>query len=342
MPHLLSWQNNPYTSKKHLDVRPYDENSNAYYIGITGGSVAFLFYQEGLDTLKDKLQQCSYFQDKEIVFVSMAIMGFKQPQQLMALNYYLSMGGQLDLLINIDGFNEVVLGILENVPVNVNPFYPRGWYYLTQGLADRDVLMGAGAMLNTVEQTKRITKLADTSPIQYSFTAALLWKLYVKNAGYKILRLQQNIHQQASDSEDNMALTLDACQVVADNLAEDLHTVWQTCSVQMDVVCRGNDIRYYHFLQPNQYFDVPKPFSESELALDRNPHIELLVTALYPGLISKGRELAAQGIQFHDMTMVFSDVPDTLFIDECCHFNRRGNEILAEAIAGVIVDDYCR
>lgn len=36
--------------------------------------------------------------------------GWKQPQQLLALNYFLSLGQRFDVIVNLDGFNEIALG----------------------------------------------------------------------------------------------------------------------------------------------------------------------------------------------------------------------------------------
>jgi len=36
--------------------------------------------------------------------------GYKQPQQLLVLSYFLSIGQPFDMVMNIDGFNEVALG----------------------------------------------------------------------------------------------------------------------------------------------------------------------------------------------------------------------------------------
>jgi len=37
------------------------------------------------------------------------------------------------------------------------------------------------------------------------------------------------------------------------DLFEDLAAVWKRCSIQMHKFCAANGIRYFHFLQPNQY-----------------------------------------------------------------------------------------
>ncbi len=41
--------------------------------------------------------------------VNLGFAGYKQPQQLLALAYFLSLGAEYDLIINLDGYNEIVL-----------------------------------------------------------------------------------------------------------------------------------------------------------------------------------------------------------------------------------------
>ena len=78
-------------------------------IAVTGGSVAWSFHMHGTARLKALLQNAPALADKEIVFVNLAVSGYKQPQQLMTLNYMLILGAQFDIVINIDGFNEAAL-----------------------------------------------------------------------------------------------------------------------------------------------------------------------------------------------------------------------------------------
>jgi hypothetical protein len=62
------------------------------------------------------------------------------------------------------------------------------------------------------------------------------------------------------------------------------------------------------------------------------------VQQIYPGMIAAGDRLRDAGVRFYDLTSVFSDVPETVYADWCCHYNLRGNEILAEHVAAAILD----
>jgi hypothetical protein len=57
-----------------------------------------------------------------------------------------------------------------------------------------------------------------------------------------------------------------------------------------------------------------------------------MVISGYPKLRQLGRELRREGVAFFDMTQVFKKNEEDLYMDACCHFNRRGNVILARAM----------
>jgi hypothetical protein len=44
-------------------------------------------------------------------------------------------------------------------------------------------------------------------------------------------------------------------------------------------------------------------------------------------------------VTFHSAVDIFDQETGTLYIDDCCHFNQRGNEILADFIADAILKD---
>ena len=90
------------------------ENPNQFIVGVFGGSVAanYAFFEIERRLLAAALKQLPAMADKEIIILPFAIGGYKQPQQLLVLSYFLSIGQEFDLVINIDGFNEVALSYL--------------------------------------------------------------------------------------------------------------------------------------------------------------------------------------------------------------------------------------
>jgi hypothetical protein len=59
----------------------------------------------------------------------------------------------------------------------------------------------------------------------------------------------------------------------------------------------------------------------------------------YPSLLAQEERLKENGVAFHSTVAIFDDELNTLYIDDCCHFNALGNEILADFMADVIVSN---
>ena len=52
------------------------------------------------------------------------------------------------------------------------------------------------------------------------------------------------------------------------------------------------------------------------------------------------RAARAAGLPFDDLTMIFADVAETIYIDGCCHVNPVGSRLLAREIARIIRDRF--
>ena len=80
--------------------------------------------------------------------------GYKQPQQFLALAYLLAQGTYFDLVINVDGFNELALPAFDNRPRGVAPIYPRAWNWRVGSLQDAGALKLL-AQLTSVDRERR-------------------------------------------------------------------------------------------------------------------------------------------------------------------------------------------
>ena len=109
--------------------------------------------------------------------------------------------------------------------------------------------------------------------------------------------------------------------------------------MQMSKLCTANGIHYYHFLQPNQYLENSKLINskEQKIAFELNGTRRNNIQYCYPILRNEGRRLQNNGVNFCDLTMIFSNENRTLYTDDCCHINYLGNKIMADAIADYIM-----
>ena len=117
----LDWPANNHGFFAPFDY-PYeagDADPAPYIVGIFGGSVAAWFAMLAGDALCEELRGNPLLRDRPPLVLNFAAGGMKQPQALLALNYFLSEGQRLDAVVLIDGFNEAALSCL-----NIQDGYP--------------------------------------------------------------------------------------------------------------------------------------------------------------------------------------------------------------------------
>jgi lysophospholipase L1-like esterase len=113
---------------------------------------------------------------------------------------------------------------------------------------------------------------------------------------------------------------------------------WAQCSRQMSLICQANGIEFHQVLPPNQHLAGSKPMmneQEKTIAFLPSRYLEYAGKA-YPLLVEKGKELQAEGLNYHDLTQLFSTEAAPIYIDGCCHYNPTGNERLAAAVADAV------
>lgn len=307
-------------------------------VGILGGSVAEQFGDRGATTLKAELQKSPAFAGKEIVFVRLGLSGYKQPQQLLAVGYLLSLGGQFDILINLDGFNEVVLPIVENVPHHVFAGYPRSWHLRISQESDVAIMSAVGRIAYLKEQATGWARWARNKPFCYSATAALAWRVYHDRAAGAVSTAYRELNDLKASRNDFAASGPPQKFADEDELYEQCVQIWKRSSLQLHGVCQANGIRYYHFLQPNQYVPDSKDITEEtrSSAWEQDYLARTPVEKGYPLLVREGGNLTAAGVSFTDLTQLFRDHPELIYKDACCHLNDHGNDLMAQKIAEVI------
>jgi hypothetical protein len=307
-------------------------------VAVFGGSVASILSFNGARALREGLAQIPRFRGKKIQIISLAMGGFKQPQQLQTLAYLLSLGAHFDIVLNLDGFNEVALPPVENISAGVFPFFPRKWHQRVQAL-DPELRQAIGRLtfLRHLRREKATTLL--TSFWRHSPTARLLWTVADRRRQAQISEAELAL----AASKPSNRLSYQARGPRRDygsegELYEDLAQHWQRSSRQMYFLSQAAGAEYFHVLQPNQYLEGSKPLSAQEKrdAWRENHRYRQGVQLGYPLLMLRGNELAAEGIAFFDASAAFLDHPETLYVDPCCHFNRLGNEILAREIVAFI------
>jgi hypothetical protein len=285
------------------------------------------------------------FNGKRFVVVRTALGGFKQPQQLMTLNYLLALGGYFDIVLNVDGLNEVALAPTWVRSNGMSPHFPRDWANLTSQAADLEMLRRLGALNLATELRGDWASLFLRSGLRHSITLNTVWKLLDGLLEEKITQAQFRVNVYTS-SASNKAISYGGRGPTleyqnADSMYADLVAVWKRSSWQMHTLTQGKKSHYYHVLQPNQYLEGSKRLTplERKVAVHPGSNFDHGVKQGYPLLRRAGKELMASDVKFIDLTMIFQNVSDQLYIDTCCHFNLTGNQILGKRIGELIRAD---
>jgi hypothetical protein len=313
-------------------------------ICLMGGSVALGLYNTSKDELIEKLKASKYFKDKEISISLFALGGFKQPQQLMALNYFLSLGAEYDIVINLDGFNEIVLPFSDNLPSHVFPSYPRHWSIYSRKSLNSKVQFLLAKQLILKDEQIRSDQFFVKSYLYKSNFGLLFWNALNNDKRTSLFQIEAQLKKAISQSDSDYQST-GPVEAVKDTTAffAEQAALWQRSSTIIGGIGKTAGFDYFHFLQPNQYFQNTKVLTEEELtiAYEHQPFAyKTAVQTGYPFLIKQGQQLLNNGINFFDLTLIFKNEKRTVYNDKCCHFNELGYNLIADKIARSIVNHF--
>lgn len=322
-------------SNPHREPPPADRP--LFTVGLFGGSMAMLLCHEGGEVLAGELSRLPQARGKRVWIECYALGGYKQPQSLLALDYALARGERFDLVLTLDGFNEVALPPGENLRMGVNPFYPRSWNVLASTVLGPRVLRLSGEIAYLEGRRASWAGLCDGA-FAWSSLCHVVWQAEDRRLDRRVSELDRRLL--AEKARRSFALDGPAFPYKPQGRRtyRELVAMWSRSAELMAGICRARGIPYFHFLQPNQYVPGSKPMGEAErkVAFDPNHPYRPPVERGYPLLIEAGKGLAASGVRFHDLTRIFATMEEPLYFDGCCHVNTRGSQILGREIAARI------
>lgn len=315
-------------------------DADTLIIGIVGGSVAHNFGTgHGMTVLRDALLADPRFSRKRIQVVTMALGGYKAPQSLLALNYFLSLGAHFDIIIDLSGFNEVVLPFRENIPAGLHPLYPRSWQVLAGHLSPKHLAF-VGRIAWAREFRADLARWSAQHPCDASYVCSLGWHIadHLLSKDIAAWNARLLLSDTRGEGGDDPVLagppygrssTGSALTELVDN--------WKRSAVLMQELGRQHGFHAFTFLQPSPYY-AGKPLAPQEMAvLEPGSAFDVYSKRGYPLLQDAVRDLMVSGYNAADLTEIFSHHPEPIYIDACCHMGREGNDILGKSIAGEIL-----
>lgn len=317
----------------------------AYTIVVLGGSVAANFSFLGRERLLKRLGESEALAGREIRVLNYARPAFKQPQQVTQAAYLFGLGLKPDLVINLDGFNELAVAAT-NAKKNWHPMLPAvtQWLPLISagqeqggGPLDSESLRAMAAVLVTRDAViDEIDDLRDS------------WVLSSALLGRRALSRIERARSAYADSVETYLKRAGEDLKSADSLApappQDEAGVLQSCvqnwrdsSISLHGLCQSHGVPYLHLLQPTLHDPGSKSLTPDEIKTGKAQAVwERSAQQGYPRLREQGLVLREGGVAFHDLSHVFSEVEETLYYD-ACHFRRPGHELLADAVADAVL-----
>lgn len=309
---------------------------------LMGGSVAMGVHTFSQPRLIENLHADPRFRGKAFTVSVFALGGFKQPQPLEALSWFRSMGARYDLIITLDGFNDIVLPWCDNAPYGVHPSYPRNWNLYARKKLDLRVQRLLAQRL-AVEMDRESDRSRFASwPLRVSNAALLLWNTLDRKHAGRLAAIEQELRTAVAGAAMDLQATGPA-QPLTDTLAyfTEQADLWMRCQRLIAEQAAAMGALSVHFLQPNQYVPGSKHFTEEEerVAIEQGPFCyREAVERGYPLLAQRVVLLRAQGVRAFDLTAMFEHEPKAVYADKCCHFNQLGWDLIADAMAGHILE----
>ena len=250
-----------------LDYPYRKQSDDEFVIGIFGESVAEGFVVSAiLQMFEDVFVPAPQLHGKKIVLLPFAMEGFKQPQELETLAYFLSRGQRFDLVVNIDGVNPLLQAMV-NHNAHIDDSMP-SWGQLSAlvGLIDAGLQQtGNEASLDRyVWQDVQGRILGRMARLPLAGPASLL-DLGFRLAGrFGARALNATLEGTSGPMLDHPLFFLPETEgTTLDQALERSIAEWSESSFLMARMLRDLGIPYLHVLQPNQYFSKKK-FTDEE------------------------------------------------------------------------------
>ena len=276
---------------------------------VLGGSVASHLSLARSDIKENHLfakSLNSYFStDKFVVYNAAVGRGGKQPQQYFKYLYLDLLGFKPDLIINLDGFNEIALPFSENLGRNINAIYPRSFDRAVHSSASNKSCISINNWLlkkNTMIPLLELSK----------------W-IYVRHC-----------HNYLTGKGMKWDYTDDALfQIESDNYLSQAINIWKYSSDKIFIHALLDNIPYIHVLQANQYIPSSKKFSNKEKTFFlHNEKLKKPVINYYK-LLDLG---SLETNLILDQRFIFINEARTAYSDACCHFNKLGMQLIIDNI----------
>lgn len=332
-----------FTRIKVPSDKPLEKRApNKLIVGILGGSFADGTARQGEQTFIRELSNSDHFKGYEIVIYNLANGAYKQPQQLMHLAFYYSLGAEFDIIINIDGFNELAASYYNYRDAGIHPTFPVSWNHRLSSSINKEYLDLYSDRKQAKDRHAQLASYWLIEGFRYSPIMNFIWRIIDQKHINQINEINSLITK--SGKTDNRDFAYEAVGpdfqfTTWPNFFSSVIEVWLNSSLAINAMAEGQGAEYYHFLQPNQYIRGSKTLSEweKENAVIAEGGYGNVYRQYYSSLAKTSNGLLKNNVNYYDLTYIFKNNSATLYVDNCCHLNGKGYDIVAREIVATIL-----
>ena len=297
------------------NLQTIDETSKIKIL-ILGGSVAKHLSLNNSDDVIEfngkKISKTNIFQETINSFYSTnrfqiynaSIDGGKQPQQLFKLYYLNLVDHKFDVIINLDGFNEIALTLSENYLINDHLIYPRNY----------------SRLISTFNSNFECVRNLNKRVNRYLYLPLLeLYDLYFIRKCHFTLE-GQNINSGTRFSE-----ITNYQKIKFEEALKISKKIWKLSSEKIYDFSKQNKNLYIHVIQPNLYLKNSKILTNNERKLLSYPKYGDIISKYYDGLSILDLKIE-NGL---DLRYFFKNNNKDLYRDYCCHLNNLGMHLIS-------------
>ena len=348
--------NNAFGFTTPFDYPYLRQHDRELLVGIFGGSAASYLAEFELreKIIARHLAASTGREVDDIRVLNFAQGGFKQPQQLLIYTYFRSLGQELDIVVSFDGFNDVAL-------------------------AARNAAAGIGVDMPSIEHVRALQEVTAIAPgsdgLEKMLRVRREWALYSRifnrawggeawelrfASGFMVDWLRYRWHHRrylqgrlevAGTDNPAVAAVPDTWLYLHpskppgaerdETMAESLR-LWSRASELMSRLVAADGGSYFLFVQPNQYFPTERVFTEAERKVafhEESPYLDLVPPG-YRGLEQEVEVLRSRGVVAEGLFRELDEVPEAVYVDDCCHFTDAGQAVLSEVIGRRIAESW--
>lgn len=318
-------------------------DAETFDVLLLGGSFAAQFGNLNAQRLRAWIGDLPEVAPRRVEIWNLSVAAQKQPSHLHRLTGLLALGWKPDLVVCIDGYNELALSA-ENAAAGVDPVQPSAAFWgamARAGDVDSRVLDLLVVMRAAQVRTAARARSGLRFGVWHSALLSRAWSAWMAGpqAEFGAARAQYTAWLGTDDAQiavrgpapipagaDRPAGA--APPGVAEGVA-----AWAGASRDLQAICAARRIPLVHALQPGLDDEGSKPASPEELRTNvLTATWRESIRAGYPVLRGTRDALEREGVVVRDGSRLFAERPETLYVDGC-HLNDRGYELYGLAVA---------